>query len=944
MSRELDRQRWDRISALLEETLDLPAGARSGFLDHVCADDPGLRADVEALLAADERADGFLDQPADPQGELLAEALLEHDVETAASADRAGQRLGAFLLVRELGHGGMGAVYLGERADGQFEQKVAIKLIHARLHQRLLRDFLRERQILARLEHPHIARLLDGGITPDGLPYLVMEYVEGEPITSYCERLSLPTDERLRLFLAVCEGVAAAHGAQVVHRDLKPSNILVSTQGDVKLVDFGAARSLELDVELTRTLAPALTPLYAAPEQLLGEPGTVATDVYGLGLLLYELLTGVRAHRIERPDELLRVVLREAPEPPSAAARHLPRRAEAAALRRRLRGDLDGIVLKALDKEPARRYLAATALANDLRRHLAGQPVTARGGGFAYRAAKLLRRRRIEAAFALVLVALAGATAIWQRHPTAPARPRRFELLSTFAGSHRSPSLSPDGRRLAFVQKDGRGTPQIWTKDLARGEPFQVTRGDRPAHRPRWAPEGDRIVFDVPDQGIWSLPASGGAPRRLLREGFNPNLSRDGKRLVYETWDRLWIAASDGSAARPLTGEHFYLAYQSPAMSPDGRQVVFFVSSSGPYGDLWLVPAAGGEAHQLTHDVAEGGDPVWTPDGRWILYSSDRSGAMNLWRVAAGGGAPEPVTEGAGEDAEPELSRDGRLLVYTSTRNVYSLSWLDPRTGERRDLLERRTPPTHPTFSPRGDRVAFFYPQGRQSHLFTVGLHGEDLREVTSDPGGFQFLPEWSADGRFLYFYDLRRLFFGRVPAGGGQTQTLIPGWRFEKQHGSQVDPAKTRVAYTLLQGVRATATLLRDLATGRETPLAQPLAWPRWSPDGRSLAGRAVDGRLLLCPASGAPCRALSPRGAEPRWTRDGREIYFTRYSGQLASLHETAGIWSVAPDGSGERHVAELPGYHYIHSFYTASNTGEIVWCEWRPGRQEMWEAALP
>jgi Tol biopolymer transport system component len=940
-----DPARWQRAGELFDRAVELSPAERRAFLEQTVPADPGLRAEVEALLAADQSAVAFLAEPADPGGELLAQAVLERDAE--AAADRLGQRLGAFRLVREIGQGGMGVVYLGERADGQFEQRVAIKLIQAGPQgERLLQGFLRERRILARLEHPHIARLLDGGFTGEGAPYLVMEYVDGEPITAWCERLRLPVEQRLRLFLAVCEAVEAAHRAHVVHRDLKPSNVLVSRRGEVKLLDFGAAGSLDLGGDATHTLARALTPLYAAPEQLRGEPATAATDVYALGLLLYELLSGARAHRVlrETPDELMRVILSVEPEPPSAAAARRQAGVEAAAAsRRRLRGDLDRIALKALAKEPARRYPSAAALAEDVARHLAGRPVAARGGGFAYRAARLLRRRRLEAAAGLALLALgAAALALWLGRPAAPARPLHFELLSTFGGSHRSPSLAPDGRRVAFVERDARGVPQIWVKEMARGEPVQVTRGERPVQRPRWSPRDDQIFFDVPDQGIWTVAARGGEPRRLLRGGYNANLSRDGRELVYESEARLWRAAADGSGARPITEESFGLSPRTPAFSPDGRWVVYFVSETGPYGDLWVVPSAGGRARRLTHDLAQGGDPVWTPDGRWILYSSDRSGGTNLWRVPAAGGAPEAITEGAGEDAEPEISRDGRLLVYTSTRNLYSLSWLDPRTGERRDLLERRTPPTHPTFSPRGDRVAFFNPAGPQSHLYTVGLHGEDLRQVTADPDGFEILPDWSPDGRWLYFYEMRRrFFFGRVRAGGGPLERLIPGWQFERQHGAQADPAGRRVAYTEIQGIRAVVTRVRDLATGNETPLAQPLIWPRWSPDGRLLAGRSAGRRLVLCPASGAACRTLSANGAEARWTLGGREIYFSRY--EARPLVETMGIWSIRPDGSGERHVADLPGVHVIHFFFAASPTGEIAWCEWRPGRQEMWEAQL-
>ena len=384
MSIALDPRRWQAASALFDEALELSVTRRPAFLDRACAADSGLRAAVEALIAADEDAAGFLEQPAVERTGALA-------------ASRIGERIGAFRLVREIGRGGMGEVYLGEREDGRCEQPVAIKLIQSgSASERLLRDFRRERRILARLEHPHIARLLDGGVTADGLPYLVMEYVEGEAITTFCEARRLSLEDRLRLVLAVCEAVEAAHRALVVHRDLKPSNILVDRRGYVKLLDFGVARSLDRESEATRAALPCLTPLYAAPEQLRGEPGTAATDVYALGLLLHEVLTGVPARRVRRatPQELVRAIVAEKPEPPSAAAARRRRETGTPAIPpRRLRGALDRIVLQALQKEPARRYPSAAALADDLQCHLAGLPVTARSGRLACWAAKLLRRR-----------------------------------------------------------------------------------------------------------------------------------------------------------------------------------------------------------------------------------------------------------------------------------------------------------------------------------------------------------------------------------------------------------------------------------------------------------------------------------------------------------------------------------------------------------------------
>jgi tetratricopeptide (TPR) repeat protein/tRNA A-37 threonylcarbamoyl transferase component Bud32 len=403
--------RWRRIAPILDEALDLAGAERQAFLARACGDDAALRADVEGLLDADARAAGFLTGPAE---EYLAGVVPAAEAENGALA--VGDRVGPFLVVRELARGGMGAVYLAERADGHFDQRVALKIMRPGLDSaEVHRRFLDERQILARLNHPHIGRLLDGGLGPGGRPWFAMEYVEGAPLTRWCAERGAGIPERLRLYLDVCDAVRYAHEERVVHRDLKPSNIFVTPDGQVKLLDFGIAKLLlpadAGPAAATRTELRALTPEYAAPEQIRGEPVTAATDVYALGAVLYELLTGVRVHRFTRHSavEVERVVCETDPEAPSDAVRRgVPVAAglgDVALLRRRLRGDLDTIALTALRKEPARRYPDAAALAADVRRHLAGEPIRARPAGVAHRAAKLLgRHRAVALGLAAVLV------------------------------------------------------------------------------------------------------------------------------------------------------------------------------------------------------------------------------------------------------------------------------------------------------------------------------------------------------------------------------------------------------------------------------------------------------------------------------------------------------------------------------------------------------------
>ncbi|MBD3162805.1 MAG: tetratricopeptide repeat protein [Candidatus Latescibacteria bacterium] len=398
-----------RVEALFTAALRLPAAERSGYVEKSSKGDERLRRLVLELLQADAIAEAS-SPSRDPDGVMLDPVAAERD----KPDPHVGRCIGVWKLVRLLAAGGMGRVYLAERTD-EYDQCVAVKLIRRGMDtDEILRRFRTERRLLANLEHPHIARFLDAGATDDGLPYLVMEYVEGVPIDRYCAANELTLDERMDLFCDVCSAVHHAHRNLVVHRDLKPANVLVTADGEVKLLDFGIAKALSRDAdEATVADLRAMTPRYASPEQIRRDPVTTATDVYSLGVILYELLSGRRPYEVESisQQELERRICDTDPPKPSLAAGPTESpvaTAEGGAkvLSRRLAGDLDTIIAKAMHKDPDRRYASAEQLAEDLRRHIAGFPVLARPDALRYRAMKFARRnaRGIAAAAVLVLV------------------------------------------------------------------------------------------------------------------------------------------------------------------------------------------------------------------------------------------------------------------------------------------------------------------------------------------------------------------------------------------------------------------------------------------------------------------------------------------------------------------------------------------------------------
>lgn len=398
-----DPARWARVSDEFDRIVELEGDAREAALALLDAEDPDLAGEVRALIAADAQADG----------------VLEHREETLApiAADQRPELGGGWRVIEAIGRGGMGEVWLAESLGGGVGRRAAIKLLKRGMDsEALLERFLQERRILARLSHPAIAGMLDAGITPDGRPFLAMEFIRGEPITAYARRVGLGLTARIRLLAEVADAVDHAHRQLVVHRDLKPGNVLVDEEGKPHLLDFGIAKVLGEDTDqlvVTATGVRVLSPAYAAPEQVRGEDVSVAADVYGLGVLLYELLTGRLPHqRSGRVERLAQEISEERALRPSSAASDVAM-AQQVPWARRLAGDLDTILLKAIHAEPDRRYASAAALADDLRRYLAGRPIHARPDRGWYRFGKFLSRHRLAAAVSVASLAVLLGTLGW---------------------------------------------------------------------------------------------------------------------------------------------------------------------------------------------------------------------------------------------------------------------------------------------------------------------------------------------------------------------------------------------------------------------------------------------------------------------------------------------------------------------------------------------------
>jgi serine/threonine-protein kinase len=839
------------LRSLLEETLDLEPLEREAFLARLRATHPERAVELERLLAAEADLDAsrFLLVPSWSEDGPVLPGL-------------AGLRLGAYTLERLLGKGGMGTVWLGRRSDGRYEATAAVKLFNLALLDAVGAErFRREGTLLARLSHPHIARLLDAGVTDGGLPYLVLEHVTGTRIDHYCDERRLAPEARLRLMLDVLGAVAHAHANLIVHRDLKPSNILVTDDGVVKLLDFGIAKLLEAErageaTTLTDVGGRALTPEYAAPEQVSGGVITTATDVYALGVLLFVLLAG--RHPIADDGGAaarLRAVLEDEPHRLSSVLR-----AEAASkrgtsperLRRLYAGDLGNIVAKTLRKDPAERYGTVGALAEDIRRYLAHEPVRARPDSWRYRAAKFVRRNRAAVAVGILAALALVAAVARERHlralaetetrkagaveefligvfaaadPFAPARghPRALTTRSQLEGGEgRVDTLLTTQAEIRTDLRAalGRVYASVGSYDKAVAQLRQALDERRALYGPRH-PEV-AVVLDALGQALGKQGRFTEA-ESLLREAVSQRRELHGSRSLAtaQSLDHLAMLLrerGDAAAAAPLSRE------VEAIRGSTTRSTMLYQQA----GQVWIMDDAGNNRVQLTRSGTNY-SPTWAPGGERILFAAAAGAAPGIYSVNPDGSAPEQVTR------PPDGAKD-----YTPVS-------IGERIGFTRHLADGT------------------------SRIFSVNPDGSGLLPLTPGPHDGSFGASPTAD----------RLAFVSTTTAGGRDIFLL------------------------------------DLDSGRITRLTNtPTLYKEgiaFSPDGQRIAFTRIDpGQLeaiFVMNADGTGVTRVSQGGHYdflPRWSPDGKRIGFT--SGRDGSF----GVYAMAPDGSDVVDLSQSPLQH--------------------------------
>jgi serine/threonine protein kinase/Tol biopolymer transport system component len=950
------------MSRLLDEALPLDAAGRRAWLDKLSPEHLDLAQYLrEALLPGDFQA-----AEVESLSTLPKLGGTDHEDPVAASGLQPGARVGPYELIRLLGAGGMAEVWLARRADGAFNRELALKLpMLTKRRADLDLRFARERDILASLEHPLIARLYDAGIDHVGLPYLAMEYVRGQALTSWCDEQCLGIPKRLELILQVLEAVLYAHEKQVIHRDLKPSNILVTASGQVRLLDFGVSKLLGADDEqqmLTNIYGRALTPDYASPELLHGDTVDARSDIYSVGVLLYEMLTGVRPYRLKSAasigilEQAIATVDLKKPstqcEPEASAARNTTPEG----LTRQLHGDLDAIVLKALAKEPAERYQSADALADDLRRHLRHEAIRARLDTPGYRLRTFASRHRTLAGLGAVAVVLltmgvvawfAAEKGYFWRNPLANAK---FTRLLDFPGIERAAAISRDGKFVAFLgERDGQ--VDLWVGEVGSGSYRKLTRGDagelvNPEVRtPSFSPDSSLVTVwtrrgggsGPDDVNVLAVPTAGGALRPYLPNAGEFDWSRDGTRLVYHTTapgDPMFVRDTaklgEGADRRIYVapaGVHCHF----PTWSPDDA-FIYFVRGVPHHGwDIWRIRPSGAEPERLTFHDTLVSYPVML-DRRTLLYlATDRDGsgpwmyAMDVERRL-----PHRISSGLESYTSLAMSADGARIVATIAKTSISV-WRTPLTGDRGSAsaasgpslvaANAMTPRLGADFllyiSWRGDRQGIW----SQMHATTREIWSSAQSRIVGEPA-------IAPDGRHIAFSveDSGKTLLYIMDPDGAHVRVLSdslalrgnPAWAPDGQSivSAVVRDGEPRLTRIFLNG-------------DPPLPLVSEFSVdPVWSPDGRFLIYSGADvGTTFPLRAAAADGRpyplptVILSRGARAAFFRDPQTLVIL--GGDIG--HQNSSLLDLR---SGvQRILAELPADFVVRDFDISAAGSEIV-----------------
>ena len=951
------------MSRLLDEALPLDAAGRRAWLEALPAEHKELAQTLrEALLPDGARAAGL--EPLSAQ----AVAGFANLSGVGASRLQPGARVGPYELIRPLGAGGMAEVWLARRADGAFKREVALKLpMLSQLRGDLEARFARERDILASLEHPHIARFYDAGVEPNALPYLAMEYVQGQALTEWCDAHCLNITARLELFMQVLEALQYAHQKQVIHRDLKASNILVTESGQVRLLDFGVAKLLEADesdlAPLTGVYGRALTPDYASPELLHGEFIDARSDIYSLGILLYEMLTGLRPYKLRGAasigalEQAIAAVEVKKPSAEQEVHASTARSTTPEKLARELRGDLDAIVLKALAKRPLERYQSVAAFAQDLRRYLDRKPIEALPARFTDRLAKYVRRNRAMlgvSSTALAAILAAAAFMLWGpgrqtgggvRDPLAEAKVTR---LTDFAGTEQAAAISRDGRFAAFLaNRDGR--MDAWLTEIGSNRYRNLTDGqihdmtNASVRTVSFSPDGALVTLWTrrgdgsrpEDINVVGAPTAGGPLQAYLQEAAEYDWSRDGKRLVFHTTapgDPLFVRAAAETAAHQIYVAPPGIHCHFPIWSTDGEFIYFLRGEPPVHWDVWRLRPSGEGLEQITFHNTKLSYPV-ALDSRTLIYLATDADGSGPWLYVMDLKLKQErrISFGLERYLSLAASADGMRMVATvanSRSDLWSvrIDGNGPPPTSAAPMMPALQNAVAPRFGP--GFIAYMSSGGGRRGVWRLanGVPTELWNDAEADRIG---APAIAPDGRRIAFtverHGTTQLYV--IDSDGGNAR-LVSSTLALRGDLAWTPDSQAVVGAIVKDGEPNLSKIRLDGAPPQPMTTDYSLN-PVWSPDGKYLVYSGADVGMRF------PLRATAPDGraygmASLILTRGARRVAFAPNSGSLVILRgEIAhkNFWLLNPQTGAERQLTDLPSNYVIGDFDVSPDGTEII-----------------
>jgi serine/threonine protein kinase len=813
-----------------------------------------------------------------------------------------GKTVSHYSIIEKLGGGGMGVVY--KARDLRLERFVALKFLPEELakdHQALER-FQREARAVAALDHPNICTIYDIGES-EGQPFIAMQLLEGQTLKDRILEKSLQVESIIDYGIQVADGLDKAHSKGIIHRDIKPANIFITTDGHVKLLDFGLAKaglgrtqgvsalSTVNEDNLTAPGAVVGTVAYMSPEQAQGLELDSRTDLFSFGAVLYEMATGHLAFAGRTTASIFDAILHQTPAPPLRLNPELPPK-------------LDDIIGKALEKDRQTRYQSAAEIRADLKRlrrdtessHLTAVPL---GGTASLRPP---RKWAIPVTIGLVILVFLFGLLIRNRTGSDTlvlSTNRRLTQLFSSSQEVVDPAISPDGKTVVYAEYDS-GQWDLFVNRIAGGARVRVTNDTAAEWHPQFSPDGEKILFsrllpgsEVPEICITS--AFGGDVTPLITDGSMAMWSPDASRFAFiirqaDKSRALAIADADGRNVRTIMQtDTTYVGFQHLAWAPDGSQIAVVRSMGGVSGEIWIVSASGGQPRRLWKDASEvfSHGPVFTADGRAIVHSSNRGGATNLWLLYVDGRPPAQLTTGPGEDQSPSIARDG-TIAFLNAHYRYGLFLYDLASNTRRELVTHSGFLWAPAISPAGDQIAFSRIEADGSwHIWTVAVNGGAARRLTSGPLP-EIYPRFSHDGKWVIYstWSSQPDRVWKIPRAGGVPVPITPA-RDNDDAYADVSPDGKWLAFARTEGEMTRVYVAP--AEGGEARLItrSPSTVPRWSPDGLSIAfspTRAADAGVFVVAADGTGERRLTQTGGWPVWAPDGKRIAY----------------WMVGPDGN--------------------------------------------